>query len=237
MFVSGKKKILIIEDNLIFANDFAETFENNGFDTLHVDNIDDGIAILQTVHIDGISLDVQIKGALGINLIRKIDDFEHKPVIIVVSSFVNPDILRTLKQNRILHYDKSASGFNFRMVVDSFASFLLDIAPLKSSVILATNENLRKIIRKKLESYNINVRAVAFDRLVKGIYYTILPIDLQKMTLSEIYENVVGVEYHTAFISMKRLLYDTFANATVIPTPKDFIYQIVAEIEQDFPDL
>ena len=105
--VSEQKKILIVEDNINFANDLATNFEAGGFDTLYTDNIEVATRIQCDNEIDGISLDIQLKGSLGINLLDKIYSGDLRlgtiPVIIVVSSFINPQILRVLKKHRVLH--------------------------------------------------------------------------------------------------------------------------------------
>ena len=235
-----KQKILIIEDTIDFAEELATHFERGGFDTLHSDNINDAVEILLNNKIDGVTLDIQLKGSLGINLLEKIYNesigLDYKPVIIVVSSFINPEILRILKNYRILHYDKAAPGFNFRMILDSFTS-LLSFAPQFQQKVnqVSSDDRLKSLIRHKLEPYDFKVKALAYERLLDGIYFVASVKSEQKQSLASIYEEILGVDYHAAFVGMKRLLRDAFADAEVVPTPTDFIYQIVDEIKKDFP--
>ena len=236
----NNKKILIIEDSVEFAKELATNFNRGGFDTMHADNINDAVEILLNNKIDGITLDIQLKGSLGINLLEKIYNesigLTYKPVIIVVSSFINPEILRILKNYRILHYDKAAPGFNFRMILDSFSSFLSMIphSQLDGNEV-SVDDRLKSIIRHKLEPYDFKIKATAYDRLLDGIYYVIRLNNEGKKSLASIYEDILGVDYHAAFVGMKRLLNDAFANAEQVPTPADFIHQIVNEIKIEFP--
>lgn len=235
-----QKKILIVEDNIDFAKELIINFEQGGFATLHVDNVDAAIKILHRNTIDGISLDVQLKNSLGINLLDKIYDGqlepEQIPVIIVVSSFINPQVLRTLKSHRVLHYDKAAPGFNFTVLLDSFAS-LLSVAPRSKNKILnvPTDDNLKTIIRQKLKPYEFKVKPIAYARLVDGIYYTVLSNSTQKSSLTSIYE-AMGLEFSKVYIGLRRLLREAFENEDV-PTPADFIAMIADEIKKDLPSL
>ena len=239
--VSEQKKILIVEDNINFANELATNFEADGFDTLYADSIEVAIEILSNNEIDGMSLDIQLKGSLGINLLDKIYSgelrLENTPIVIVVSSFINPQILRVLKKHRVLHYDKAAPGFNFTMILDSFNS-LLNVAPqtVRRKLDVVTDDNLKVIIRQKLEPYNFNVKAIAYARLVDGIYYTVLSSSVEKSSLTRIFE-AMGIEFAKAFIGLKRLLHEAFNGKEVVPTPADFISMIAEEIKKDFPSM
>ena len=237
--MSERKRILIVEDNIDFANELAKNFENGGFDTLHADSIDIAIEMLHNNKIDGMSLDIQLKGSLGINLLDKIYSGElglkHIPVIIVVSSFINPPILRALKSHRVLYYDKAAPGFNFTMILDSFSS-LLSVAPRGADkrTELPANDNLKIVIRQRLEVYDFKVKSIAYARMVDGIYYMILSDSTQKRSLTGIFE-AMGIEFSTVFIGMKRLLHESFRDKEIVPTPADFVYMIADEIMKDFP--
>jgi len=240
---TNKKKILIVEDNEEIAASFIACFEEAGFETFHTDNIDSAVEILHENEIDGVSLDIQLKGSLGINLIEKLQADElglhYQPVVIVTSSFVGIDILRVLKKYRILHYDKSASGFNYSMVRDSFLLLLdskrVDTTATESSDHLSNDDNIRMLIRDRLAIYDFNVKAIAYERLIEGIYYTITTGPSEKITLSTIYNDILNLDYHMVFVGMKRLLHCAFSEQPEIPTPADFIYQIVNDLKKDFP--
>lgn len=236
-----QKKILIVEDNLDFAHDLAVSFQNGGFETFHAEDVDSAIEILRMHRIDGMTLDIQLKSTLGINLVDKIHtqqiELIQTPVIIVVSSFINPQVLQALKKYQVLHYDKSAPGFNYTMILDTFTSLLGMFTSRETTQ--KTEEihetNLKVVIRQKLEPYGFKVKAKGYARLVEGIYHTILTDGAAKQSLTSIYEDLIGIEFSTAFIGMKRLLHETFASSDEVPTPADFIHKIAEEIKKDLP--
>ncbi|MCL1990953.1 MAG: response regulator [Defluviitaleaceae bacterium] len=266
----AKDTILIIEDHLEFANGLANCLQEGGFNTLHTDNIDDALKIIEEVRPSGISLDIQLKGELGLDILKTLtsektyDDFS--PTIIIVSSFIGLQTMTMLQKYKILYYDKSLPTFKYSLVLNTFSMYLDNmIKPssmvskidMQSPIIpsFPTGDTLRNVISKKLAIYGLNVKATAYKRLIEGVYYTLLPEKKQKNSLSSIYIDILHIDYHTAFTSIKRLLTDSFRrNPTVFsefyhvisgealtqskvqsaPTPSDFIYYIVTEIRKDY---
>jgi len=218
-------KILIIEDDLKFANELASCLQDNGFDTFHTDNIDDALKMIEEIKPTGISLDIQLKGSLGLNILKILTSDnpynEYTPVVIIVSSFIGPQTLPILQKYQIPHYDKTLATFKYSLVADSFLIYF-DTPTKKFSVIndnnatvsitpsLPTGDVLKNVIFQKLDIYGLNTKAISYKRLVEGIYYMLIPDKFQKDSLASIYIDVLDIDYNTAFTSIKRLLADSF---------------------------
>jgi len=255
--------ILVIEDDLDFAHETITRLQSHDFNTLHTDNGDQALKLIEEHKPQGIALDIQLKGSLGLNIIKALtseDCFaDYNPTILVVSSFVGPQTISVLQKHKILHYDKTLPAFKHSLVTDFFSIYLGSYKPSTISsqhaihtpliTNLPTGDPLKKIIYHKLDFYKFNVTSVNYKRLVDGIYYTLNPNIEKEQTdsLVSIYENVLNLDYQTVFMGLKRLLADSFKNNPNLftefahnkekptsPTPKEFIYYIASEIKKDF---
>ena len=222
--MTEKNKILVIEDDFEFANELVTCLQAGGFDTLHTDNVDDALKIIEEVRPTGISLDIQLKGSLGLNILKTLTSEtiykDFTPVIIVVSSFIGPQTLPILQKYQIPHYDKTLPNFKYSFVLDSFAMYLdnptishtTSKIDINNSVplILPTGDSLKKVIHQKLNIYKLDTRPIAYSRLVDSCYYMLMPDTLQNNSLTSIFVKILNVDYHTAFTGITRLLTDTF---------------------------
>lgn len=244
----NKKKILVIEDNREFAEGLSDALKSAGFLVMQADNLQLAEKILSGGVIDGVSLDLQLHGELGVNLLKKIKSNElsldYQPFIITVSSFISPNVMRVLKQHQVLHYDKSSAGFDFEVVSESFASILNadeifkdeNVESSKSDNEISSTQ-LRSIIRNILDSYNLNARSLSYERLVEGIYYMLVPSYGKKLTLVNIFVDILDLDYHTAFVGMARLIKEAVGNEENVQTPGEFMHQIMLEIQEKHPEL
>ena len=261
------KKILIVEDNPIFSDELARCLEKGGFLIFTAPSIQKALEIIKTEKPDGISLDIQLEDSLGFNLINTIisDDYYNGalPNIIVVSSLISLQTIPTLHQHQIPYYDKTLPTFNCQMVLDYFTFALngnsnrITLPTLKHEIPTTdmpfNTDNLRTLIEQRLDIYSFNRRPIAYQRLVDGVYYTLVPAENQANSLTSIFVDVLDVDFNAAFVGMKKLLIDTFRQnpdvfcdfyhkkskaelqdlgIKVVPTPSDFIYHIVTEIKR-----
>lgn len=223
--MAEKNKILVIEDDFKFANELVTCLKNGGFDTLHTDNVDDALKIIEEVRPTGISLDIQLKGSLGLNILKTLTSEkiykDFTPVIIVVSSFIGPQTLPILQKYQIPYYDKTLPNFKYSFILDSFAIYLdnsTETSPTMNTINtsksvpleLPTGDSLKKVIHQKLNIYKLNTRPIAYSRLVDSCYYMLMPDTLQNNSLTSIFVEILNVDYHTAFTGITRLLTDTF---------------------------
>lgn len=262
----SQKKLLIVEDNPVFSSELEKCLKNGGFLVFTASSVQKALEIIKTEKPDGISLDIQLEDSLGFNLINTLisDNYYNGtiPMIIVVSSLIGLQTIPILNQNQIPYYDKSLPTFRYEMILDYFIfglknnanSLIPNIQPKEQTVpLMFNNDNLRNLIKQKLDVYGFNKRATAYERLVEGVYYTLLPAENQMNTLTSIFVDVLNVDFNTAFVSMKKLLIDTFkqnpkvfydiyhksskeellnSGLKEIPTPADFIYHIAEEIRK-----
>lgn len=256
--------ILIIEDDLEFAQKMACCLQSGGFDTLHTNSVNQALKIIEENQPRGIVLDIQLKDSLGLNILKSLTSENRfagfSPVIIVVSSFVGPQTVPILQKYQIPYYDKTLTTYKHSLVLKSFSIYLdshitqkslttptKNETPVSFSTALPIGGYLKKIIYQKLEFYELNETSTAYKRLVDGIYYTLNPDKCQKDSLTSIYVDVLNIDYHTAFSGIKRLIADTFKNNPSVftdftqnktkkepPTPKEFIYHIVSEIRKEY---
>ena len=257
-----RKNILIVDDDLDFSNQLTICLKEMEFATLHADNVDDARTLIQKHQPDGVSLDMQLKGSLGAELIPDILNGDFYPI--VVSGYITSGIRKMLEEYRVLYYDKTDSRFQPSIVAKAFSFLNFSIAKentdrhdyhINSSKTLPDGDALKSIIRQKLQVYKFDTKKKAYDRLVKGIFYTLNPEEDQNQSLTSIYVDVLNLEYRSVFVSIKRLLdttaklypnifYQTFHKKTkeevlllglkIVPTPAEFIYHIVSEIQDDF---
>lgn len=260
--LKNKKTILVVDDDFDFSNQLTVSLKEMGFEILHADNVDDARALIQKHQPDGVSLDMQLKSSLGAELVPDILNGDFYPI--VVSGYVTSSIRKILEEHRILYYDKTDPRFHPSIVAKAF-SFLnfsvtienqkKDSHSLELSGELPNGHALESIIRQKLLIYKFDVKKKAYDRLVRGIFYTLMPSENQDHSLASIYVDVLNIDYRSAFVSIKRLLdacakchpeifYQAYHQKTkeevsqlglkLVPTPAEFIYHMVSEIRDDF---
>lgn len=245
------KRILIVEDDFDFANDLKFHLENHDYmldvDVRHVATFEEAKEILPTFQPHAISLDIQLTDGFGTHLIHYIysnqSPLNYIPFIIVISSSLNDFILDFIRQHKILYYLKSDPYFKIRYAADSFlihgnttipSTFkesLDNTASLPhSNSELPTGDTLREIIEQKISIYPFNHKSVAFNRLVDGVYYTLL----HDCSLSHIFNEIIDVvDYNTAYKGISRLLITVFGTENKL-TPDAFIQKIVSEIRNDY---
>ena len=243
-----KEKILIIENDLDFVNRLAICLQNGGFDVIHVTTIKEGLKLLVELCPPAILVDIQLDGGpFGLDFLQTVlsenSPVDYRPEMIVVSSFITSSVERFLNDKQIMHFNKSLPGFNCSMILKSL-HVLIDDSSFSSNtntskegspqnLTLPTGEVLKKIISEKLSSYDFDVKSTGYKRLVKGIYYTLLPESYQEDSLVSIYRDVLKLSYDTAFNSITRSIHKAFKGKPA-PTPTDFINEIVAEIRKDY---
>jgi len=252
--------ILIIEDDLLFSNQVNDLFIKSGFNTKQTDNIDDALLIMTDFKPAGIYLDIQLNGPLGINLLKIIltenNYIDYVPFIIVVSSLITKQVSSILQQHQLPYYDKASSKFKIDHVVDSFTfltkepqrsnpfSHLAD-ASMQNNM---SDDALKNQIHQRLSVFDFEINIAAYSHLVEAIFYYIRPpknIDLStKNALSSIFIEVMDIDYHAGFTSVKRLIekafrknsdvfLNVFPNIEKAPTVSDFIKHIVTDLRND----
>lgn len=252
-----KKRILIIEDDIAFANALSSHLEDSGFEIAHSKNIDEGLEKMREFRPQGITLDLQYEhGPLGVNIFKILffenNYLDYLPTIIVVSTMLTADVNRVLDSYQIQRYDKNSPNFKFSLVSDSFLT-LLDDSVIKergfqpiidTTDVLPTGEALRGVIHKKLHPYCFNIKSVSYERLIHGICRRLE--EGGALSLVEIY----GFDYHNAYKGIRKLLIDAheknpasfqnFFHASEGEIKRkrltfdNFVYHIVTEIRNEY---
>ena len=81
-------KIALIEDNTVISQMYRMKFESEGFDVKLATNGENGIALVRDFSPDIILLDIQMpvmNGAEALKKIRKLDNAQETPVIILTN--------------------------------------------------------------------------------------------------------------------------------------------------------
>lgn len=81
-------KIALIEDNAVISQMYRMKFESEGFDVKLATNGENGIALVKDFSPDIILLDIQMpvmNGAEALKKIRKLDNAQETPVIILTN--------------------------------------------------------------------------------------------------------------------------------------------------------
>jgi DNA-binding response OmpR family regulator len=79
-----KKTVLVVDDDLLFLELMELTFENMGFTMLEATRVEDAIAQVLTTQVDLITVDLDIPGYSGIDLLDVMrEHFSHIPCIVV----------------------------------------------------------------------------------------------------------------------------------------------------------
>ena len=80
------KKILVLDDDPIVVDYLTDLFKDNGYETFHAYNAEEGFDLLQSEKPDLITLDLdmpKITGPLFYVKYRKIDELKDIPVIVI----------------------------------------------------------------------------------------------------------------------------------------------------------
>ena len=93
------KKILIVEDEIIIADDLKFMLRNDGYEVLEpCDNAADALRIIASVDLDLLLLDINIKGSTnGIELAAKVESDSSLPFIFI-TSYYDDDTLKKVEQ-------------------------------------------------------------------------------------------------------------------------------------------
>ena len=113
-----KKLILIVDDDLAFSDHLAIHLKEMDFETIQTDNADDARSLIQKHQPDGVSLDMQLRGSLGAELVPDILNGDFYPI--VVSGYITSGVRKMLEEHRILYYDKTDSRFHPSIVAKAF---------------------------------------------------------------------------------------------------------------------
>jgi len=262
--MSDIKKLLIIEDDIHFATELKTCLETGSFETKVATNLTDASNLIATWKPDGISLDLQLGGAFSLGLIKHIYNDSmvpvNKPILIVTSAMITAPVITVLNDYQIPYYDKTLKTFKCSLILDIFTLFLrTPTKTQKSSFSVETTANiednetlLKEKIEKTLNPFALNQKKIAYSRLVLGIFYTLSPIHQEKHSLANIYQDILDVDYHNAFVGISRLLQDAYhenpapfyegyhqrtkeevaqQKIKAVPTPSDFINYVVKVIK------
>lgn len=78
-----KKRVLVVEDERMLADMYADKLKRAGFDVVSADNAQDGIAKAESPHPDLILLDILLGEENGLRVLEAISKKgEHIPVIV-----------------------------------------------------------------------------------------------------------------------------------------------------------
>jgi len=232
------KKILIIEDDVTFANELKKQYEFDGFEVLIVDTTAEAEKIIPTFKPDGISLDIQLKdGVYGVNIITKLTLktlIPYIPKIVVVSSYLSPSMIDTLNGYGVLFYDKIQLDERYSIVSETFLFFFLQQNIITNISADDVNKQLTKQIDERLNFYKLDSKSVGYSRIKKGILAAVKVGD--HVNLAEVYKE--DGDYNTVSTSIKKSIKDAYtksnANFSIFdkqpPSPKEFIRHVAREI-------
>jgi len=219
-----KPKILIVDADIEFANEFKDYLVNGGYHVLPIkDNVKDGIDAINEYQPDGVALDIQLKDGTGLDILNYLKPglgSGFDPVLIVVSSYLDNRIIALLNKKKCLYFDKSYN-YKHESVLNYFNDMMLIDVQQEGSVVVEhkidaakriqrTDERTKYLIHKKLTVLGFNSRVIAYQYLVDAIHYIISPDQSQVACLTRIFEEVTYVQYNSAFNGIKRLIAATF---------------------------
>jgi len=219
-----KPKILIIDADIEFANDFKDCLVNGGYHVLPIkDNVKDGIDAINEYHPDGVALDIQLKDGIGLDILNYLKSELGSgldPVLIVVSSYLDNRIIALLNKKKCLYFDKSYN-YKHELVLNYFNDMMMvDIGQKRLPVVehkidmakqvQRTDEQTKYLIHKKLTVLGFNSTVTAYQYLIDTIHYILSPDKPQVACLTRIFEEVTYVQYNSAFNGIKRLITAAF---------------------------
>lgn len=87
--MSTAMKLLLVEDDITFANTLKRRLEKNGFDCLHADNNNDALLGCHHHKPDYVLLDMKLHHESGLSLINPIRQLRPKARIILLTGFAS----------------------------------------------------------------------------------------------------------------------------------------------------
>lgn len=82
-----KKRVLVVEDERMLADMYADKLKRAGFDVVSADNAQDGIAKAESLHPDLILLDILLGEENGLRVLEAISKKGERIPVIVFSNF------------------------------------------------------------------------------------------------------------------------------------------------------
>jgi len=223
MKMAGKAKILIIDDDITFQQELRDCLVAGGYHVLvAVDNVEDGLQAIQTQQPDGIVLDIQLRGKLGLEVLNHLTLAPKtgvEPVLIVVSSYINNRIVALLNKKKCLYFDKS---YNYKHeLVLSYFNDMMEVEQQPNLALVATQPELRavkppfvalqveELIHQKLKKLGFNSKITAYEYLVSAIVYMLDPDQPPTRSLTIIFKRIPHIQYSSVFNGIKRLIVET----------------------------
>ena len=246
-----KRRSLIIEESLLFAEPLREHLISEGYDVIAITgSIHEAVKLISYYNFDLITLDLTLKDGIGLLIIdyivSNIQKLKTLPVIAVISEDASNDnknaiIGRLLDAGIfVLYFDKTSPSLrdhlskNLLKVDDYFSSnsnayFDISTSPYEKENILI--KSFDEGIRNKLKNYNIEENSQGFEYLVFLIqeYVTNPP---EKNLIKELYDRahqVFRIEPYSIEMAIRRLGLDL--------TPKKFIIRTSLEIKKEYAKL
>ena len=91
-----KKKVLVVEDEGIIANDIVGIVKNKGYDVEHVSSGDE--AVKKANSVDLVIMDLKIRGMDGVKAGRRINELYGIPVIYITGLAYNDPLVKEVKE-------------------------------------------------------------------------------------------------------------------------------------------
>jgi len=246
-----KRKSLIIEDSLLFAEPLRDHLISKGYDVIAITrSIHEAVKLISHYNLDLITLDLTLKDGIGLfiadYIVSNIQKLKTLPVIAVISEDTSNDNKSAISERlldvgvSVLYFDKTSPSLleylseSLLKVDDHFSNN--SNSYFNNSTLSHTEENtpiesFGVVIRNKLRNYNIKESSQGFEYLVFLIqeYVTNPP---ERNLIKELYDrahHVFKIEPNSAEIAIHRLQLDL--------SPKKFIIRIAREIKEEYPEL
>jgi len=173
-------KILLLEDDLLFAETLTDLLEEEGYDVSHYPNGQDALDAIYENKFSIYLFDINVPLIDGVSLLRDLRDAkDHTPAIFLTS-----------------HREKEMLQHAFRSGCDDFL-----IKPFDNTELLLRMQAIR---RRVLEKERQCVGRLSYDIEHMSIYYDDKPLDLSKKE----YELLVLLMNHINEIVPKEMIYD-----------------------------
>lgn len=161
------KKVIVVEDEPLIADDLAQTLESLGYEVIKViDNADDCVAALRKTKADIALLDINIKGAIDGIMLADIIKKEFGIPFIFITSYTDDETLDKVKK-------LGPSGFIVKPFEDSEIRGTIEIA--------LYNNSEEKAVLKNQDLKEDNLFVKANGKLVK--------LSQQEIQWAEAYDN------------------------------------------------
>ena len=121
--MSQKKKILIVEDNVLNLKLFRDLLSANGYDTVETKEGHEAIELTRNLRPDLILMDIQLPEISGLEVTKRIKadhDLYHIPIIAVTAFAMKDDEEKILRAGCQAYISKPISIADFLGAVDKF---------------------------------------------------------------------------------------------------------------------